>query len=294
MGDQAEKLRILMKKVSSNQLFQDEIKTRVISITSGKGGVGKTNFVANLGYALSDLNKKVFLFDADMGLANLDIVLGVSPRQNLMDFIEGKALLKEVVLKLEPNIYLLPGGSGFQELTNLTYEEKKRVLTEISKFTEGFDFILIDTGAGISEDVLSFALAADEVIVITTPEPTAILDAYSTIKVLFQRDPTVNLKLVVNMAETRKSGENTARTLKTIVKKFLKKDLSFLGTVPSDHFLKNAVSKQIPLIKLHPHASSARAIVDIAKKLCGEKKERKRNFYSLFFSVMTINDSRGD
>src|SRR5690554_1344524 len=196
MRDQAVGLRKLVNKGQKSN-------SRVIVVASGKGGVGKTNIAVNLALALRQLDNCVALIDVDLGLANVDIVLGITPPYNLGHVFRGEKTLVEIIEDGPLGIKLLAGGSGMSELANLTGWRLEQFVKSLDELNREFDFVVLDTGAGIGQNVLSFALATDEVLVVTTPEPTAITDAYGLIKVVFQRNPQAQIRLIVDRKSTR-------------------------------------------------------------------------------------------
>jgi flagellar biosynthesis protein FlhG len=208
MDDQAHGLRVLAKTARSAGELEDTVlvsprkAARTIAITSGKGGVGKTNFTTNLALLLAQTGQRIIVLDADLGLANLHVVLGVAPKFHLEHVIRGEKTLKEILYPAANGIQIIAGGTGIAELANLTNERRERFIDGLAELDSMADVILIDTGAGLSHNVLGFLFASDEVIVITTPEPTAIADAYATIKVVSRDNPDARIRLVVNMANS--------------------------------------------------------------------------------------------
>jgi flagellar biosynthesis protein FlhG len=262
MKDQAARLRVL------TGYFQREkaptLSLRVIAVTSGKGGVGKTNVVVNLAIALAQMGKRVMILDADLGMANVDVLMGLIPRYNLMDVIQGQKSIKDIVLRGPANVGLIPGGSGLQELANLEYYQRERLLHGLQVFEEEADFLLIDTGAGISKNVIGFVSAAHEAIVVVTPEPTAITDAYGIIKVLSRIKAHDRVYLVVNRASTWAEAQITAEKVVSAATRFLKFKVSHLGSIMEDRTVSRAVMSQVPLLTAFPHSSAAKNLRSIA------------------------------
>lgn len=258
--DQAARLRELVARGPSGE-------GRVIAVASGKGGVGKTSIVVNLSLALARRRKRVLLLDADLGLANVDILLGLVPRWDLSQVVRGEKELKEIVIEGPEGIRLIPGGSGVQELADLTPSQREHLIRSLGQVTEGTDFFLIDTSAGISRNVLSFAAAAGEAIVVTTPEPTAITDAYGLIKGLSRLK--VKLHLLVNRAATWAEGRETAERLRSTARRFLNLEVACLGVIPEDKAAGLAVREQKPLLLSYPSSAAARAIGEVADHLLG-------------------------
>ncbi|HEY3374509.1 MAG TPA: MinD/ParA family protein [Candidatus Aquicultor sp.] len=241
--------------------------TRVIAVSSGKGGVGKSNLVANLGIALAMRGRKTLILDADLGLANIDVIFGINPKFNLKHLVDGEKSLSEIVINGPHSLKIVPGGSGMPELADMGKERQQNLIDSFVELERDSDITLIDTGAGISNDVISFILAAREAIIITTPEPTAITDAYGLIKVLTQRDMDVDIKLVVNMTSTEKEGRDIADRIVMAAKQFLNKRVETLGYIVSDIAVNSAVRKQQPFILEFPGARASKCIRQIAATL---------------------------
>lgn len=274
MNDQANMLRqrVLMKLAGQHPenvaLHQAVDLSQVITITSGKGGVGKTNFAVNLALALSSLGKRVILLDADIGLANVDVLLGVSPPYNLSHVIRGEKTIQQVILQAPGNISLIAGGSGLTELLNITDWQLSRFIANMYTLAGQTDYILIDTGAGLSSNVLSFILAADESIIVTTPEPTSLADAYALIKVVSLKKPDIRMQLVVNRVENPREGDETANRLSQVAARFLNITLEHLGSIPADSHVVRAVKEQVPFTLAYPHCDAALAVRQVAARLC--------------------------
>lgn len=259
--DQAESLRQMASQVGR--------KARAIAVTSGKGGVGKTNLTVNLAVALSGLGLRVGILDGDLGLANVDIVLGITPEFNLSHVLYGQKSLDEIVLKGPAGVSVFAGGSGVYELANLSQWRLQRFVQNIGALDTELDVILIDTGAGISRNVLGFVAACDEVIVVTTPELTAITDAYGVIKLLAANNPSTTVRLVVNMVKTEAEAERVLASLQAVLDQFLKPSvaLRLLGCIPHDAAVGRAVQEQSPLMIAYPHSKAAASIDAIARRL---------------------------
>ncbi len=285
--DQAERLRRLAAQTSS---FQPK-KARVVAVTSGKGGVGKTNFAVNVGIGLSRLGLRVGVLDGDLGLANIDIVLGIMPQFNLGDVLYGKKRLKEIVVPGPEGLLVLAGGSGVYELANLSQWMLQRFITEIRALDAHLDMLIIDTGAGISRNVMGFVLASDEVIVVTTPEVTAITDAYGVIKLIAGQSPATRIRVVVNMARSDKEAENVVRSLRAVVGQFIRTDLKLdlLGRLPWDPAVTKAVQEQSPFYISYPGSKASHSVARIAAKLIEDREDAKHaGIGSLFERVARI------
>jgi flagellar biosynthesis protein FlhG len=242
---------------------------RVITVTSGKGGVGKSNIVVNLGLALARMGRKILLIDADLGLANLDILLGLSPRFTIHDLLSLRRSLSEVLVEGPEGIKILPASSGIHELADLDKHQKMFLLNELDEYTENIDVVLIDTGAGISRNVLFFNIAALERIVVVNNEPTSITDAYALIKILASKHGENHYKLLVNGLSKPQEGEMVYRTMLRVTERFLGKGifLEYLGVIPYDEAIPRAVLKQQPVLSLFPRAKVSQCFGSLAKKL---------------------------
>jgi flagellar biosynthesis protein FlhG len=242
---------------------------RVITVTSGKGGVGKSNVVVNLGLALARMGRKILLIDADLGLANLDILLGLNPRFTIHDLLSLRHSLSEVLVEGPEGIKILAASSGIPELADLDKHQKMFLLNELDEYTENIDVVLIDTGAGISRNVLFFNIAALERIVVVNNEPTSITDAYALIKVLASKHGEKHYKLLVNGLSKPQEGEMVYRTMLRVTERFLGKGISleYLGFIPYDEAIPRAVLKQQPALSLFPRAKVSQCFGSLAKKL---------------------------
>jgi len=241
--------------------------TKVITITSGKGGVGKTNIVANLGITMSQLGKKVMILDADLGLGNLDILLGLAPRYNFSHFLSGNRRLEEVVVCGPEGIQILPAASGIDELTSINDEQRARILSDLDRLLASIDILLIDTAAGISSNVTYFAAAAHEIVVVVSPEPTSITDAYALIKVLSVKYDAHKFKLLVNMAANIKESQEVFRQLSMVTDRFLDVDIEYIGYVKYDRNVVTGVKRQKAVRQLYPDTDASRCLLSLARKL---------------------------
>lgn len=241
--------------------------TRVLAITSGKGGVGKTNIVANLGYAFSSLGKKVLILDADMGLGNLDVLLGIAPKYNLSHVFSGEMDIEDIVEEGPGNLKILPASSGIQELTQLSTDQKLLILSELDSLVENVDILLIDTAAGISSNVMDFNVSAHEIIVVVSPEPTSITDAYALMKVLSLRYAEKCCKLLVNMVSSEQEGLEVYRQLELVTHRFLDIEIEYQGCVLYDEKVTKGIKRQKLISELFPGAKASRCFFDLAKKI---------------------------
>ncbi len=241
---------------------------RVLAVTSGKGGVGKTNIVGNTAIALAKLGKRVAIMDADVGLGNVDIIFNLRPKYNISHVITGEKSLADVMVTTDHGIKVIPGGSGFANLTQLTDGEKLNLLSELEILEELVDIVLIDTGAGISSNVLYFNQAADECVVVATKEPTSITDAYALMKVLSRDYGTNYFKLIVNMVSSKKEAKSVYATLSGAIDRFLGNVvLEFFGYVPEDALLQKAVLKRSTVLDFAPKSPSGKSIGTIAQRI---------------------------
>lgn len=264
MADQAERLR----EMSSYP--RGAHKARIITVTSGKGGVGKTNVVVNLALALSKAGKKTVIFDADLGLANVDILLGIIPVFTMSDVVKGDKRLQEIVLEGPGGIRVVPGSNGMADMANLQEYQRRQLLVQLMQLEESADIILIDTGAGLSRPVLGFVKAADDVIVVTTPEPPSITDAYAMVKAIGKYRLKKQVLLVVNQVGGEEEGEAVAQRFNQVVEKYVKVPVEYLGHVVSDQVVPRSVREQSPFYLAYPNSRAAGCITRIAGKLTGE------------------------
>jgi len=263
MTDQAFKLRALINENSPEKLgFGD---ARIIAVSSGKGGVGKTNLTVNLGIALSKMNEKVTIIDADLGLANIDILLGLVPRYTLTHVLKREKDLSEIMVEGPNGISIVSGGSGVMDMVNLSQDELSRLIESLEKINNESDYILIDTGAGLSHSVLSFIKASQELVVVVTSDPTSITDAYALIKNV--GDINSNIKVVVNRIESNKEGQEVFSKLNTATSKFLGIELESIGYIYEDHNVKKSVKKQVPFLIGFPNSLASRGVELVAENL---------------------------
>ena len=275
MIDQAQYLRRYMEEYKKKKESNVQKDIRVISVASGKGGVGKTNFSVNLAIALKEMGNSVMVFDADLGLANVDVIAGVVPKYNLYDVIFNNKRIEDIVLDGPKGIKLIPGGSGIESLSS-----------EFGKFKD-IDILIVDIGAGLSKNVMGFMAVSDEVIILTTPEPTSITDAYGLIKVALKYVPEGRFHLVVNRALDKKEAKIASTKICDTVTQFLSKEINYLGYVIDDAFVKKAVMQQTPFKVLYPKCSASICIDNIASEITGLKKQNGngRNITTFFNKV---------
>lgn len=269
MLDQATRLREMAAAYRSQASGTRQRRTKAIAVTSGKGGVGKTNISINLAHALIAAGNDVILLDADLGLANADILLGTVPPYHLGHLLRGERDILELIHRTPTKLKLIAGGSGVDELANVPEEQLRFFVDSLRKLDGQADILILDTGAGISHTVQEFVLAADQVLVVTTPEPTSLADAYATIKALAHRNPSIDVRLVVNQAERFEEAANAAERIVGTARNFLGLRVEHLGTVPRDPYVWQAVRHQVPFFIGYPGAPASRAVLDMAEKLMG-------------------------
>ena len=279
--DQAETLRSMAQRretikggeqteanVHKKQLAGDKSPpTQVIAVTSGKGGVGKTNVVANLGYALATLGRRVLVLDADIGLANLDVLLGFSPRYNVQHVLNGEKTIAEIIVSGPGGMKILPASSGIQELSELTSAQKLCLLAALDSLYDETDILLIDTSAGISSNVMYFNVAAQEILVVVSPEPTSITDAYAMMKILFLKYAENHFRLLVNSARSAEEAREVYNHVSLVGQKFLNLSIDYWGYILRDEHVVKAVRQQKALLELYPQAAASKCFYALAKKV---------------------------
>ena len=285
--DQAEQLRKMMQQSESKP------KARVITVTSGKGGVGKTSISINLAIHLTRLGKRVVVFDADFGLANIEVMLGVRPQYNLADMMFRGKDLADIITQGEEGISFISGGSGIQELASMNREQVMFLTSRLIALDKYADVIIVDTGAGISDSVLEFVLASTEVLLVATPEPTSITDAYALLKALNRKTEFVkehtSIKMISNRVKNDAEGQNVYEKMSVVSEKFLNIPITYLGPVPMDEQISKAVMRQKPVSVINPDAPASKAIKQIAEKLLELETEEisdKRGMFQLFSNLI--------
>lgn len=274
--DQAQELRNLVKK---NEIIKP--RARVITVTSGKGGVGKSNISLNLAVNFAKKGKKVVILDADFGLANIEIMLGVRPQYNLADLMFLGKSINDILIEGPYNVNFISGGSGIQELTNLTKEQIYYLIQKLNELDSLVDIIIIDTGAGIADSVIDFILVSEEVILVTTPEPTSITDSYSLLKTLSRREnfstKDTSIKVITNKVNSTKDGLELFKKISTVAEKFLNINVDYLGRIPEDPNVSMSVISQKPATVLYPNSPFSKALERIAIDLFEESGEVNKN-----------------
>lgn len=300
MTDQASTLRIMAREQSTPQLHLGNSTDRTphnlrsIAITGGKGGVGKSNLSVNLALELGSLGNRVILLDADFGLANADLLCGISPKSHLGHAISGINTLEEITIPLSENVNLIPGGSGVEELANFSLLSRPRIFDQLKSMSLNNDFMLIDTAAGIAGNVSGVLHSSDEIIIVANPEPTSIVDSYATIKIILRHSPEKSISIVVNNVVSIRDAEEVFQSISLATQKFLGQEIKFLGMVPQDTKLREAVREQIPIVKFAPEAPASRALRLIAKEIYNRKRldfsfSNVQSFWDLLANQTTTN-----
>jgi len=293
--DQAEKLRNIIKL--QNQELKN--RSRVITVTSGKGGVGKSSVAINLAVKFREMGKRVIIFDADFGLANIEVMFGAIPKYNLADMIFKGKDLKDIIVKGPMDIGFISGGSGINGLGNMNRDQVAYLVYKLRELETLADVIIIDTGAGIADSVLEFVASSGEVLLVATPEPTSITDAYALLKSLnvrssFDRE-TTEIKVIANRVTNEEEGINLFNKLNVVVSKFLNINLQFLGIVPVDQAMSKAVMQQKPVSMAFANSSAAKAIDDLARKLMNQPesdKSSKKGLAQVVLSLFNRNNQK--
>ncbi len=287
MNDQASRLRSMAQ---GHRADPPLFAARVLAITSGKGGVGKTNVVAGLAQSLAQQGQRVVVMDADFGLANLDILLGLSPKYTLEHVLRGEKVLEEILLESTYGVRIIPASSGIQELTRLDTAAELRLVQGLQRVAETADWLLIDTAAGIHDSVLKLLMAAQEVVLVTTPEPTSLVDAYAMVKVLHLRDAAKPLWLLINNGQSLDEAQETVEQLQAATERFLGKQLRVLGVVPSDPHVLQAVRQQKGVVDLFPRSPAAQAFRALSGQLLGQVSLQPDGF-AAFWKQLASDDA---
>jgi len=255
-----------------------------VCVTSGKGGVGKTTLSVNLGIAIARAGHRVLLLDGDLGLANLNVMLDVRPKYNIQDIVTGRRTLQQVIIPTAYGIDLLAGATGIAELADLREPERQSLIRGLAGL-RGYDVLIIDTGAGIGDNVIRFVLASDEILLMTTPHPTSLTDAYGTIKSILSNESR-SIKLIVNSVSSIKDARNAAERLVGVTDKFLDGSLECIGYIPSDGLIEKSIMQRKPHIVINPSSSSAQTIQEIAMRLIGRQATDSKKGFGRFLQRM--------
>lgn len=298
--DQAAELRRMMASMAGHQAPKISRSLRSIAIVGGKGGVGKSNISVNLALAMGQSGSRVALLDGDLGLANIDILLGVQPSYNLTHLIRGEKGLMDIVCPVGDQVVLVPGGAGVEELANMDESSQSTLIDRLADLDSLADIIIVDTGAGIHRNMVSFALAVDTVILVTTPEPTSIRDAYGLLKSLvFSAIGKLDVKVLVNMAVSSDEAKIVSDRMRFAASQFLRMEIGYAGYVLLDPRLTEAVRARKPLLRLFPKSVAAECIKVVAMDLIeseGRTSGSGRGVKSMFFKLsrrLGMNSERG-
>lgn len=271
MNDQAESLRRLVKKSNGNG-------AKVIAVVSGKGGVGKSNLSLNFALALLKRGKKVAILDLDLGMANIDILMGVNPMRHMMDVIGEQLSIWDVVEEGPEGLAYIAGGSSFPTLVEVDDEGMRRFFTQLEQLCNYYDYIVMDMGAGVSKTSLEFTLASDDIFIVTTPEPTALTDAYAIMKQIALKDQSKPFYLIVNRTDSQEEGENVGKNFTRVAARFLNKEVRVLGTIPYDKKVIQAVKAQTPFVLYDESAKASKAVFQLAALYIGEQPDDSNRF----------------
>ncbi len=289
-ADQAQTLRgVSSLHQTASSCPEGDHVTNVYSITSGKGGVGKTAVVSNLAYALAHQGKRVLILDADLGLANIDVVFGLTPAYNLNHFFSGEVELRNILIDGPIGIKILPAGSGIQNYTRLENQQKIHLLDGLDSMNNDFDYVLIDTEAGISENVTYFNTAAQEILIVTTPEPTAITDAYALMKLLSVQYHEKKFNLLVNQIRTEDDALEVYKKLTMVSNRYLDISIDYLGSIPEDRQMVESIRKQKVISELLPTSKVSQAFSQLASRICSEPPQPSPKGNIQFFWNKLLN-----
>ncbi len=286
MANQADKLRDLFKGGPKKNIWPAADKLRIIAVASGKGGVGKTSLTVNLAIALAQAGKKVMIMDADLGMANVDIMMGLTPRYTLHDVMQGHKRLREIVLESWEGVKIVPGCSGIFEAADMQRIRREALMKELELYGRGMDYILVDTGAGISKEVLGFVASADDVIIVITPEPTSITDGYGIIKVLSRFELHDQVYLVVNMAGNVQEAEEAAGKIEVVAHTYLDIAIKRLGAIYMDANVKRSIKEMTPYMIKYPRSQTAVSVAKIAENIIENKIGFSRSNLSFTQRIM--------
>lgn len=242
---------------------------KVIAVTGGKGGVGKTNVSVNLSLAMADMGHRTVLMDADLGLANVDVLLGLRPQRTIADVLDGECGLQDVMLSVNDNLSIVPASSGTQEMTALSPHEHAELIHAFNSVADDVDVLVVDTAAGISDSVISFIKAAQEVLVVVCDEPTSITDAYALIKLLNRDYRMTRFRVLANMVRSEQEGRNMFGKLLTVTDRFLDVTLQYVGSIPYDENVRKAVQRQVAVLQAFPKSKVSLAYKQLANKVNG-------------------------
>ncbi|HHW38899.1 MAG TPA: MinD/ParA family protein [Bacillales bacterium] len=277
MKDQAEKLRAKI------ELLQKKAKTKTIAVVSGKGGVGKSNFSLNFALGLSNAGSSVLLFDMDIGMGNIDILMGVTPNHTIVDMFESDLKLTDIIEKGTNNLSYIAAGTGLLETFKLDDNKFELFITQFKEIIEDFEYIIFDMGAGITDESTQFILSVNELFIIATPEPTSITDAYAVMKYIHLKDSNMPFYLIVNRTYSEQQALSTSNRLSNAVKQFLNKDVVPLGDLPDDRVVMKAVSHQMPFLQYAPNSDVSRSMLKIVERYKSQNFDQMKSTSSYSF-----------
>ncbi|ANC76880.1 hypothetical protein ABE65_008725 [Fictibacillus phosphorivorans] len=285
MLDQAISLRKQLVSASSNS-------ARVISVVSGKGGVGKTNVTVNLALSLVTMGKRVLVLDLDIGMGNVDLILGRRSHKHMMDMLQNQLSVWEIIEEGKDGLHTIAGGRNLGSLTSITDQMLVHFMKQLEELERFYDFIFLDMGAGATETALKFVLSSHEVLVIATPEITSLTDAYSMMKFIYIKDKDLPFYLVINRYENSREGRDTVEKLRHVCKQFLQKDLICLGKIPMDQDVLHAVKKQIPFSIHKPSSQASKAVYQLAESYVGTVKQQEVSYKSFISKLKSFFKER--
>jgi flagellar biosynthesis protein FlhG len=277
MGQQAVKIQQLIKNKPR--------RAKVLAVTSGKGGVGKTNISTNLAICLASTQKKVLLVDADFSLGNVDVVMNITSKYNIWHMLSGRKRLEEIIHIGPADVSVISGASGIEDLANMSKFHRERLLSELERLQDDNDTIIVDTAAGISKSVVAFCLAADQTLVVTTPEATAMTDAYAMIKVLVSHHYKGQISLIVNMAGSQAEGKKVYHQMASVAKRFLDVTIYDAGVLLRDEQLLSAIRQRKPVVLAYPKSDISASIMSLASKL-GTSSARQQSDKGFFYKIV--------
>lgn len=286
MHDQAESLR---KQIAFQQ---SKRQTKVTSIVSGKGGVGKTNITVNLAVGLSRLGKKVLIIDLDIGMANIDIITGVSTRASIVEMINDRRSIFDIIVEGPAGISMISGGTGLTQLFQMDAVKLSYFVRQLEQLNEHYDHILFDLGAGITKDSLEFILASNEMIIVLTPEPTSITDGYALVKTVNQHEEQIPIYVLVNSCDNEDEGYETALRFKRAAREFLHRDLSIIGTLPFDRTVSKSVRSQVPFLINAPKSKISVSMEKLIYTYAGQERTEKKGWDGFITKLSTLFSSK--
>lgn len=267
----------------------NEKPTNVIAITGGKGGIGKTTLSVNLGITLAQTGKKIYLLDADFGLSNVDVILGLKPQYTLMDVIENRVTLQQIIMKGPAGLNIIPGASGLQRMLEMDARDYGGIIAAFQSLASQIDTLIIDTAAGISDAVIRFAVAANEIIVVVCDEPTSLADAYALIKLLHLQQGIQRFRIIVNMSSSLYEAKKLFAKLTNVTDQYLNVVLHFLGWVPEDELVRKAIKQQSAVMEAYPSSKAAQCVIKLANHINKLPLPKSHSGHVQFFIEQFIN-----